>query len=105
MIEINPSNFEEFVLNSNKLSLLKFYMPDCPPCKTLDQIILELAPEFENDVNFLQLDATLPSNEPIVFQFKILNVPQILFFKNGNKVDHTLFTNKEKLAKMIEKWK
>jgi thiol-disulfide isomerase/thioredoxin len=80
-------------------------MPDCPPCKTLDQIILELAPEFENDVNFLQLDATLPSNEPIVFQFKILNVPQILFFKNGNKVDHTLFTNKEKLAKMIEKWK
>ena len=45
-INLNSSNFDEQVTNTDKLVLIDFFATWCGPCKILSPIISEIANEF-----------------------------------------------------------
>lgn len=83
-LEITDANFEELV-NSGKPMVLDFWAEWCGPCRTIAPIIDELATEYEGRVIIGKMD--VDSNNDVVGQFGIRNIPTILFFKDGKLVD------------------
>lgn len=83
-LEITDANFEELV-NSGKPMVLDFWAEWCGPCRTVAPIIDELATEYEGRVTIGKMD--VDSNNDVVGQFGIRNIPTILFFKDGKLVD------------------
>ena len=50
--EINDSNFEQEVLNSNTPVLVDFWAPWCMPCRMVAPIIDELSKDYEGKIKF-----------------------------------------------------
>ena len=83
-LEITDKTFEE-LLNSDKPLVVDFWAEWCGPCRMISPIIDELSSEYEGRVNIGKVD--VDSNDEIVSQFGVRNIPTILFFKNGAVVD------------------
>ena len=83
-IKVTDENFEE-LLNSGKPMVLDFWAEWCGPCRMVSPIIDELASEYEGRVTIGKVD--VDSNNDVVGQFGIRNIPTVLFFKDGKLVD------------------
>lgn len=83
-IEVTDENFEE-LLNSGKPMVLDFWAEWCGPCRMVSPVIDELASEYEGRVTIGKVD--VDSNNDVVGQFGIRNIPTVLFFKDGKLVD------------------
>lgn len=83
-LQVTDANFEELV-NSGKPMVLDFWAEWCGPCRMVGPIIDELATEYEGRVTIGKID--VDSNNDVVAQFGIRNIPTVLFFKDGKLVD------------------
>lgn len=83
-LQITDANFEELV-NSGKPMVVDFWAEWCGPCRMVGPIIDELATEYDGQVTIGKLD--VDSNDKVVGQFGIRNIPTVLFFKDGKMVD------------------
>jgi len=81
MLEITDQNFEQEVIKSNKLVLVDFWSPTCPPCPILAPIIEEIAKDFKDRANIGKLDAF--KNPVTAEKYQITGIPTIIIFKNG----------------------
>lgn len=86
-IDITESNFAELVANSKAL-LIDCSATWCGPCKMMHPIVEQLAEEYDGRVvvGFLDVDDC----PDICAEFGIMNIPTILFFKDGQLVDRTV---------------
>jgi len=84
-VEITDQNFQDVVLKSNKPVLVDFWAQWCGPCLAIAPVIEELAQEYEGKVIIGKLDV---DNNPVAASnFRVMNIPTMLFFKNGEVVD------------------
>ena len=74
---------EEFKneLNNNNIVVSKFGAEWCIPCRTIENTLTELAEEFGGDVKFINVD--VEESDEVAQEYKIRNVPTIIYFKNG----------------------
>ncbi|MDR1860346.1 MAG: thioredoxin [Bacteroidales bacterium] len=84
-LEINDSNFEEIVLQSDKLAVVDFWAQWCGPCRMVAPIIEELSDEYDGQIVIGKCD--VDSNSDSAVKFGIRNIPTVLFFKGGEVVD------------------
>lgn len=84
-VEITDSNFEETVLQSDKVSMLDFWAEWCGPCKVIAPIVEELANEYEGKAIIGKVD--VDNNSEVAMKYGIRNIPTVLFIKNGEVVD------------------
>ncbi|MCI7575788.1 MAG: thioredoxin [Bacteroidales bacterium] len=82
--EITDSNIND-VLSSGQPVMVDFWAPWCGPCKMMLPIVEELANEYENKVVIGKLN--VDENDETCAKFGIMNIPTMLFFKNGEMVD------------------
>jgi thioredoxin 1 len=91
MVEIlTDATFEEKVLKSDKLAVVDFSAVWCGPCRIVSPIIHELATEYEGRI--VVGEVNVDENPQVTAQFKVRNIPTVLFIKGGEVVDKQVGT-------------
>ncbi len=86
MFEIfTDANFEEKVMKTSKLAVVDLSAEWCGPCRMVSPIIHELATEYDGRIVAGELN--VDENPVTTGQFKVRNIPTVLFLKNGEVVD------------------
>ena len=100
VLKITNENFEEEVINSNKITIIDFYADWCGPCKMMSPIIDKIAEE-NNDIKVGKLNVDEAGD--IAGQFNIMSIPTILLFKNGKEFKRFVgVTSKDNIINAIK---
>lgn len=99
-INLNSSNFNEEITNTDKLVLIDFFANWCGPCKMLSPIISEIANEYSDSVKVCKVN--VDENQELALEYNIMSIPTLLFFKNGEVVKSSIgFCSKSELNNII----
>lgn len=99
-LAVTDTNFDELV-NSGKPMILDFWAEWCGPCRMVGPIIDELAEMYTDRIIVGKMD--VDSNDTVVGQFGIRNIPTVLFFKDGKVVDKVVgATSKDKFVEKAD---
>ncbi len=79
------ANFDQEVLQSDKLCVVDFWAQWCGPCLALGPTIDTLASEYEGKVNVGKVN--VDENPNLSINYGITSIPCVLFIKNGEVVD------------------
>lgn len=102
MKEVNVNNFEEEVLKSEIPVLVDFWAAWCGPCKMVAPVLAEVSKDFESKVKFVKVN--VDENAELASKFKILSIPTIMVFKNGEVADDIVgFRPKNVISELLEK--
>jgi len=83
-LEITEMNFEA-VTGQGKPVMIDFWATWCGPCRRLAPIVEELAAEYDGKVIVGKCD--IEENTDLTDKFGIMNVPTVVFIKDGKEVD------------------
>ncbi len=99
--KITRSNFNERALKDHTLSLVQFKTEWRGTCQIVSMIYDDLAKFYNGTVNFFTVD--FETETLLVNKYGIHDVPTILFYKNGQLVDHAVgLISKNVLISKIE---
>ena len=84
-LEFTDANFQQSVLNSDKLTVVDFWAEWCPPCRAIGPIIEELSTEYNGKVNIGKIN--VDHNPNVSINYGVTAIPVILFIKDGKVVD------------------
>lgn len=84
VLKLTDENFENEVLNSDKVCLVDFYADWCGPCKMMSPIIEEIADELGDKVKVGKVNSD--ENMELAEKYQIMSIPTIMIIKNGQVV-------------------
>lgn len=79
-IEFNDQTAAE-AIESGKVVVIDFWATWCGPCMKLGPVVEELAEKYEGKALIGKLN--IEDNTEIPAQFRVRNIPTVLFFKDG----------------------
>jgi len=85
VVEATTETWEKEVLSTEGLVMVDFWAVWCGPCRMIAPTVEELAKEYAGKVKVVKLNTD--ENPDIASKYKIMGIPTIMFFKNGQKVD------------------
>ncbi len=80
-IELNQSNFEEVVVNSEIPVLVDFWAPWCGPCKMFSPTFKNVASKYPLKVLFAKVNTEAEQN--LGAKYNIRSIPTLVIYKNG----------------------
>ena len=81
------TNFQE-LLQDNKLVVVDFWATWCGPCRMLSPVLDEVEEEMSDKISVVKVN--VDDADQIAMQYRIMSIPTLLFFKNGQVVDKTV---------------
>jgi len=100
-IEINETNFEREVLQSNQPVIADFWAEWCGPCKMLAPALDEIAAE-QSGVKVAKVN--VDENQALAERFGIRSIPTLLYFAAGELKDRTVgVIGKRQIIAKLEK--
>lgn len=85
MFIVDKENYDAEVVQSSMPAVVDLWGPQCAPCLALMPDVEKLAAEFDGKVKFCKLNVA--ENRRQAIALKVMGVPTILFYKNGENVD------------------
>lgn len=84
-VQLTDDNFQNTVLDSDKVAIVDFWAEWCGPCRAVAPIIEELSTQYDGKAVVGKVN--VDENPGISTKYGIRNIPTILFIKNGEIVD------------------
>ena len=81
------TNFDS-LLEDSKLVVVDFWATWCGPCRMISPMLDEA--EMELGDKFTLVKVNVDDADEIAFRYRIMNIPTLLFIKNGQVVDKTV---------------
>ena len=101
-MELNSSNFQAEVMQSDLPVLVDFWAPWCGPCKMMSPIIDEVAKSLEGKIKIAKVN--VDQNQDLAQQQNVMSIPTFVVFKGGQVVDQfSGAMTKEALQEKLEK--
>jgi thioredoxin 1 len=82
VLKVTENNFEEEVLNSDKMVIVDFYADWCGPCKIMSPVIDEISEELGDNVKVVKIN--LDENINLADKYEVMSIPTIMVFNGGN---------------------
>lgn len=84
---INKTNFQDEVINSEKPVLLDFWASWCGPCRMVGPIVDEIAAERSD----LKVGKVNVDEQPeLAGQFGVMSIPTLVVMKNGKVINQAV---------------
>jgi len=84
IIQLNATNWNDIVINSDIPVLVDFWAEWCGPCRMVGPIVEQLAHSRLGKVKVSKLN--VDQNQEIATKYNIQSIPSLVLFKNGNEV-------------------
>lgn len=81
---ITNTNFEDVIAGSKPV-MVDFWAAWCGPCRILSPTVDEIADEYADKITVAKCN--VDDAEEIAMRFRIMSIPTLLFFKDGQVVD------------------
>ena len=81
------TNFDE-LLQDSKLVIVDFWATWCVPCRMLSPILDEVEEEMPEQIKVVKVN--VDDADEIAGRYRIMSIPTLLFFKDGQMVDKTV---------------
>ena len=99
-LQLTKENYQS-IISSSQPVVIDFWAEWCGPCRMVAPIVVELASEYNGKAVIVKCD--VDSNDDIVADYKIRNIPTLIFLKNGEVVDkHVGAISKDALKAKID---
>lgn len=85
IFEFTSATWEKDVLQASGLVMVDFWAVWCGPCRMIAPTVEELAKEYAGKIKVGKLNTD--ENSEVASKYKIMGIPTIMFFKDGEKVD------------------
>ena len=100
-IDVTDASFKTDVLDSDLPVLVDFGAEWCAPCRVIGPVVAEIAEEYAGRLKVARID--VDQNSVVAGQYRIMSIPSLLLFKNGEKVDQVIgAVPKESLVQRLE---
>lgn len=86
-VSVTDSSFESFIKKYPKV-VVDCWAPWCGPCRMLSPTIDAISKEMKGSVAFGKLNTD--ENFGVAGKYKIMSIPTLLFFKDGQLVDKAI---------------
>ncbi|MBI5641362.1 MAG: thioredoxin [Nitrospirae bacterium] len=88
VLEVTTATWDNEVLKAGGLVMIDFWAVWCGPCRMIAPTVEELAKEYAGKVKVVKLNTD--ENADIASRYKIMGIPTLMFFKDGQKVDQVV---------------
>lgn len=85
MLEVTDATFRQEILEHDGPVLVDFWAPWCAPCRMLGPIVEKLAQDYAGKVKMAKLN--VDENRATASQYRIMSIPTIIIFQNGQPVE------------------
>jgi thioredoxin 1 len=102
IVKISDADFTGRVLGAQNLSVVDFWATWCVPCRRLDDILEEMAREYDGKVSFYKVDVN--ESAGTASRFAVRSIPTLLFFHEGEVVDQAIGSvSRQDLVEKLER--
>ena len=98
---LKGESFTWEIINASGLAIVQFKTEWNGGCQIMAPIYEELSRQYSTKARFFTMDTE--EEKPLTEEFRIMELPTILFFKDGELIDHVIgLTPKNMLISKIE---
>ncbi len=99
----DDANFQKDIQDDTRLVIVDLWAEWCGPCKMIEPILEEIADQYPDKIKLIKLNVDENQQTPI--NYGVMNIPTLLFFKNGKEVNRVIGAYpKNHLMKIIEEY-
>lgn len=88
MAKIATNDTFDALIQDSKLVVVDFWAEWCGPCRMLSPILDQVEEEMAGKISVVKVN--VDDADQIAARFRIMSIPTLLFFRNGEVVDKTV---------------
>ena len=83
--DVTDDTFEEEVIKSAQPVMLDLWAPWCGPCRMIAPVVEKLSEKYGGRLKALRMN--IDENPLTPAKYRVMSIPTLLFFKNGEVAD------------------